>query len=144
MEQSVPAGLGPIETAQRIKNQGGLVSVPHPFTGLGRSALDALTATELLPYVDIVEGFNARTLNARDNAAARAFASLHGLPTTAVSDAHTARELGSTYTTLPEFDGTAAGFKEALREASFVETPAGPFVHLATTVNKVLRRFFGP
>lgn len=144
LEEEVPVGLDPVATARRIKEQGGLVSIPHPFTGMGRSALDRATAGELLPYVDVVEGFNARTMRSRDNAAAREFAAEHGLPVTAVSDAHTLRELGRCYTELPEFDGTPEGFRAALAEARLVEAPAGAFVHFYTTLNKVVRRFRGP
>ena len=109
LREDVPAGLDPVETARRIKEQGALVSVPHPFTGMGRSALDRATATDLLPYIDIVEGFNARTMRASDNADARRFAVEHGLPVTAVSDAHTARELGRTYHRVPGVRRHAGG-----------------------------------
>lgn len=144
LEEDVPPGLGPAETARRIKEQGALVSIPHPFTGMGRSALDAAAVAEILPYVDIIEGFNARTMRAGDNAAARAFAAEHGLPITAVSDAHTVRELGRTFTEFPEFDGSPEGFRRALREARLTETPAGVFVHLHTTLNKIRKRLRRP
>ncbi len=141
LEEPIPPGLDPIETARRIKEQGGLVSIPHPFTGMGRSAIDRATAGELLPYVDIVEGFNARTMRSNDNAAAREFAAAHNLPVTAVSDAHTAGELGRTYTEFPEFDGSPEGFLQALAQARLTESPAGAFVHVYTTLNKLVRRF---
>lgn len=144
LHEDVPAGLDPVETARRIKEQGALVSVPHPFTGMGRSALDRATATDLLPYIDIVEGFNARTMRPDENADARRFAAEHGLPVTAVSDAHTARELGRTYTEFPEFDGTPEGFRQALAEAVLTESPAGSFVHVYTTLNKLVRRVRKP
>ncbi|MCY4582013.1 MAG: PHP domain-containing protein [Chloroflexi bacterium] len=144
LQEDVPAGLDPGETARRIKEQGALVSVPHPFTGMGRSALDRATATDLLPYIDIVEGFNARTMRASDNYEARRFAAEHGLPITAVSDAHTIRELGSTFTEFPEFDGTPEGFRQALTEAALTESPASAFVHVYTTLNKLVRRVRKP
>ena len=144
LQEDVPAGLDPVETARRIKEQDALVSVPHPFTGMGRSALDRDTATDLLPYIDIVEGFNARTMRASDNADARRFAAEHGLPVTAVSDAHTARELGRTFTEFQDFDGTPEGFRQALAEAMLTESPAGAFVHIYTTLNKLVRRVRKP
>ena len=110
LTEEVPAGLPPIETAKRIKDQGALVSVPHPFAGYGRSSLAEPSVTELLPYVDLIEGFNARTMAQESNQRARDFAREHGLAVTAVSDAHTLGELGRTYTELPEFDGTPEGF----------------------------------
>ena len=142
LTEEIPAGLPPIETAKRIKDQGALVSVPHPFSGYGRSSLAEGSVTELLPYVDIIETFNARTMSPASNALARAFAKEHGLAATAVSDAHTLRELGRTFTELPDFDGTPEGFKEALGEARLTERPAGRFVHVYSTINKLRRKRF--
>ena len=144
LQEQIEPGLGPIETAMRIKEQGALVSVPHPFAGYGRDSLDKPAVLEILEYVDIIEGFNARTMKAASVAAGRAFAEEHHLIRTAVSDAHTLKELGHTYTELPEFDGTPQGFKAALAEAHYVEKPAGAFVHFFSTINKVRRRFWGP
>ncbi|MEX2599869.1 MAG: PHP domain-containing protein [Dehalococcoidia bacterium] len=142
LQEEIEPGLAPVETAKRIKEQGGLVSVPHPFTGMGRSSLARGPLLEILPYVDIVEGFNARTMEPRLNEEGREFAEEHGLAMTAVSDAHTPRELGSTYTEFPEFDGTPEGFKQALREASYTQRPASKFVHFHSTLNKLRHKFF--
>ena len=142
IKEEIPKGLEPIETAKRIKEQGGLVSVPHPFISVGRmSAVDHATVDAILPFVDIMEAFNARTLKQSDIQKARDFAREHELVTTAVSDSHTVQELGHTYTVFPEFDGTPEGFKEALREASFVEHPAGFVPHIYSTLNKIRRKF---
>jgi predicted metal-dependent phosphoesterase TrpH len=144
LTEEIEPGLTPIETAKRIKEQGALVSVPHPFSGAGRSSLDERTVLEIMDYVDIIEGFNARTMSAAAIEHGRAFAIEHGLVCTAVSDAHTAGELGRTYTEFDEFDGTPQGFKQALAKASLVERPAGVFVHAYSTVNKLRRKFWGP
>ena len=75
---------------------------------------------------------------------ARAAASTHGLAMTAVSDAHHALELGRTYTEMPEFDGSPAGFLAALKEASLHPSPppwwGQVLMHGVTTFNKGLRR----
>ncbi len=140
LEEEVPAGLTPLETVKRIKEQNALVSIPHPFAGLGRSSMSRSAIEDVLPYVDIVEAFNARTHARLINAEARAFATEHGIVMTAVSDAHTLGELGRAYTELPDFDGTAEGFKRALAEATLTERPASRFVHVASTVNKLRHR----
>jgi hypothetical protein len=144
LQEQITPGLSPVETAKRIKEQGALVSVPHPFAGSGRSSLAQAVVLEILDYIDIIEGFNARTMSAATTETGRAFATEHGLIRTAVSDAHTLRELGATYTEFPEFDGTPEGFKQALTEATLVEHPAGKFVHIYSTLNKVRRKFWGP
>jgi predicted metal-dependent phosphoesterase TrpH len=136
LTEEVPPGLTPADTVRRIKEQGGLVSLPHPFDRMGRSPLAPRFIDELLPYVDLVEAFNARTLLMRDNAQGHQMAVNHGLLVTAVSDAHTLGELGRSYTEMPEFDGTPEGFKAALIEARLMERRSSPLVHLYSTINK--------
>ncbi len=141
LKEEVPAGLSLEETVERIKAQGGLVMVPHPFDrfrhGIGEDGL-----RRILPAVDIIEAFNARALVSADNQRARDFAQRHGLPVVAVSDAHSPAEVGRAYTELPAFEG-AEGFLEALRQARLVERPASPLVHLASRWATVRRRVFG-
>jgi predicted metal-dependent phosphoesterase TrpH len=144
LQEEIEPGLSPLETVKRIKDQSALVSVPHPFAGAGRSSLDRPAALDILAHVDIIEGFNARTMSASAVAAGKAFANEHALVRTAVSDAHTLSELGRTFTDFPEFDGTPTGFKQALAQATLTEHPAGKFVHVYSTVNKLRRKFWGP
>lgn len=141
LEEEIPAGLTPLQTVERIRDQGALVSIPHPFTGMGRSSMSRAAIEEVLPYVDIMERFNARTSSQRLNDEAEEFARERGIAMTAVSDAHTLGELGRTYTELPDLDVTPEGFKAALAEATYTERAAGPLVHVATTLNKLTRRF---
>ncbi|MBI4233504.1 MAG: PHP domain-containing protein [Chloroflexi bacterium] len=140
LKEEVPGGLSPLETVERIKAQGGLVSIPHPFDGIRRSVIRREALEEVLPRADIVEAFNARNTFKRANEMALRAAQEHGLLVTAVSDAHHVLELGRTYTEMPEFDGTPQGFKEALRQARLVGHPASPLVHSITTWNKLVSR----
>ena len=140
MNETVPRGLSPVETAMTIKDQGGLVSIPHPFDRFRRGVITRPALEEVLPYVDIVEAFNSRNNMSADDRKAREFAREHGLLTSGVSDAHTAFELGRTYVEMPEFDGTADDFKRALAEGTIVGRRASPLVHLATTFTRLKRR----
>ena len=72
---------------------------------------------------------------------AKEFAQEHKLPMTAVSDAHTTRELGATYTEFSGFDGSKESFIAAISDANRVEVEAGKFVHVYTTLNKLIHRF---
>ena len=141
LSEEVPRGLTPVETAKRIVEQGGLVSIPHPYDLFRGSPLSRKGIQEVLPYASIVEAFNARTTRLRDNASGHRLAVERGLLATAVSDSHTLGELGRTYTELPEFDGTPQGFIAALEEARLVEQRASPAVHLYSTLNKLRHKF---
>ena len=140
LKETVPRGLSPVETARIIKDQGGLVSIPHPFDRFRRGVITRSALEEVLPYVDIVEAFNSRNNMSADDRKAQEFAREHGLLTSGVSDAHTAFELGRTYVEMPEFDGTPDGFKRALADGTIVGRRASPLVHLATTFTRLKRR----
>jgi len=87
LNEEMPATKNPLEMIDRIRAQGGLVVLPHPFKG---HRLD----DELLGRVDAIEGFNARVSD-ESNAKARELAKRHGKPLVAGSDAHTCREIGN-------------------------------------------------
>ena len=57
LKETIPAGLSPIDTAHRIKDQGGLVSLPHPFDRFRSEVIDGKAIDELIPLLDIVEIF---------------------------------------------------------------------------------------
>lgn len=109
LEESIPPGLRPEQAAQRIRDQGGIVYIPHPFDPmrqcLGREALFGLIAEGL---VDAIEQFNAKTSLAHLNAQAGELARDNEIPGGAGSDAHIAEALGSAFVVMPDFDGPAA------------------------------------
>jgi predicted metal-dependent phosphoesterase TrpH len=143
LQEPVPRDLPAVETARRIKDQGGLVSIPHPFDRFRRSVISREALEELLPYADIVEVFNARNNLDADDRKAHDFAREHGLLTSGVSDAHTTFELGRTFVEMPEFDGTPQGFLTALAQGRIVGRRTSPLVHVITTLTKVRKRLFG-
>ena len=100
LRADVPPALSPEDTIARIREQGGLVVVPHPFDRPRRSRLAETALRRVAHLVDAIEGLNARTSLARDNLAARRFAREHGLAITAGSDAHVASEVGRAYVVL--------------------------------------------
>ena len=140
LSEAVPRNLSSLETVQRIKEQGGLVAIPHPFDHFRRSVIDPRALQEVLPYVDIVEGFNARNTFQRDNRTARELAREHGLLTSAVSDSHILMELGRTYVETSDFDGTPRGLRDALAQGTPVCRPITPLIHVLTTLTKGKKR----
>jgi predicted metal-dependent phosphoesterase TrpH len=143
LTEDVPRGLTALETARRIKEQGALVSIPHPFDRFRGSVIIKQALEGILPHIDIVEAFNARNNLDSDNRKAYEFAHQNGLLISGVSDAHTPFELGRTYVEMPEFDGTAEGFKRALAEGRIVGRRVTPLIHVLTTLTKVKKRLLG-
>ena len=140
LEETIPSGLTPLETAKRIKDQGGLVSLPHPFDRFRREVITRPGLEEVLPFADIVEVFNSRNNMDADNRKAYEFAEKHGLLTSGVSDAHTTIELGRTYVDMPVFDGTPEGFKTALAQGTIHGRKMTPLIHAVTTFTKIKKR----
>ena len=140
LRETVPRGLPPLETVARIKEQGGLVSIPHPYDRFRRSVITSTGLDAVIPQADIVEAFNSRNTLGGDNRRARETADRHGLLVSAVSDAHTPGELGRTYVEMPEFDGTPEGLKQSLARGRIVTRSASPFVHVLTTLTKIKKR----
>jgi len=141
LKEDVPSRLSAEETVRLIKEQGGLVSVPHPFDRLRRKSLGEKALLRIVDQVDVIEAFNARITFAADNERAGRFAQEHGLLAAAASDAHTPGELGSTYTEVPDFDGPEA-FLESLKQAKLVTKPASPVVHVLSYWARLRRRAF--
>lgn len=144
LEKEVPRGLSPVETCKRIKEQGGLVSVPHPFDRVRRSVLKQEMLDSILEYVDIVEVFNSRTTLLRDSQKALEFARRHNFLTGAGSDAHSPGELGNVAVEMPPFE-TVEEFKVSLRHARIHGKRATPLVHVITTFTKWRKKYlFAP
>ncbi|MFO8100637.1 MAG: PHP domain-containing protein [Dehalococcoidia bacterium] len=115
LEEEIPRGLTPFETMSRIKEQGGLVCLPHPFDGMGRHPLKAPDRDGLLSYIDIIEVFNARSLKNNFSMQALGFAREHGFLQSAGSDSHTLSEIGNAYVEMPDF-GNPEEFKSSLKQ----------------------------
>jgi predicted metal-dependent phosphoesterase TrpH len=128
IQERIARGLPPAETARLVREQGGLICVPHPFDRLRGSRLAAPALDDLVAagLVDIIEVFNSRTTLMADNDRAVAYARQHDLAVCAGSDAHAVMEYGMASTELAPFDGPAqylANLREATlhtRRSSFV------------------------
>jgi predicted metal-dependent phosphoesterase TrpH len=147
LERAVPPGLSAAETAAAIREQGGLVGLPHPFDSFrssgGSRAGDAEGGLEeLAGLVDYVEAHNARAY--RDaNPRAAEFAAGHGLPAVASSDAHSVMEVGIAYTILPRPFHSAAELRALLPQAQLMPGRASYYVRLWTPVAKLVQRLRG-
>ncbi len=143
LKETISAGLTALQTVERIKDQGGLVSIPHPCDRFRSHVIETDALHEILPYIDIVEGFNSRNNLARDDRKAQEFARTHGFITSGVTDAHTTMEIGRAYVEMPEFDGSPEDFLRALAEGQIVGRRMSPLVHVLTTLTKIKKRIIG-
>ncbi|MCP3934063.1 MAG: PHP domain-containing protein [Actinomycetia bacterium] len=126
LDERIPQGLAAAETAKRIRDQGAIVYVPHPFDPM-RCNIEESSLYELAEagLIDAVEVLNAKTSLESLNARARRFADEFDLAAGAGSDAHVAEALGSAYVEMDLFDD-ARSFLAALRSSAVIGHHSDP------------------
>ena len=139
LTEEIPRGTPAREAAERIRAQGGVVYLPHPFDG-ARSGSGEVGSAAIADLVDVVEVHNARCFRAATNARALEWARAHGKLFGAGSDAHTAGELGNGFVEVPPFEPTRESLLAALAAGQVVGTTrASPLVRIASTYAKLHR-----
>ena len=81
------------DVISEIKDQNGIIIIPHPFDELRHSAFHP--TEEDVKFIDAIEGFNSRCVFQKYNENAIKFAKKHDLMITAGSDAHFLNEIGN-------------------------------------------------
>ncbi|PSQ52539.1 phosphoesterase [Halobacteriales archaeon SW_8_65_20] len=72
VEELIPPGLSFVETLDRIRDQGGLAVVPHPFQR-SRHGVASHVSEETLARADAAEVYNSRLFTGRSNRTAETF-----------------------------------------------------------------------
>lgn len=141
LQEEISRGLTPEETIARIRDQGGLVVVPHPLDRFRRSRLELSALRRVVQQVDAIEVFNAHTTMPADNKRARELALSFDLAQTAGSDAHTPHEVGRAYVELDELPSTnPQTFLQQLRRGRVGGRASSPTVHVHTALAKLRKR----
>ncbi|WP_435143916.1 PHP domain-containing protein [Halobaculum sp. P14] len=115
VEEVVPPGLSFDDTLDRIREQGGIAVVPHPFQS-SRHGVAPHVTDEQLAGADAIEVYNSRLLTGRSNRQAEAFALDHGVPMTAGSDAHISEMVGQAVTEVGAEERSVDAVLDAIRE----------------------------
>jgi predicted metal-dependent phosphoesterase TrpH len=142
LERAVAPGMSAVETVAAVREQGGLVGIPHPFDRLRGSLLTPTRMAALVPLVDWIEVHNARLVGGGNERAA-GLARERGLAGVAVSDAHSVLEVGVAYTAIDGDPSTPAGLLAALATAEIVPGRASYVIRLWTPVAKAVNRVRG-
>ena len=121
LKEEIPRGLPMAETIARIREQGGLVYLPHPFDRL-HTIPDARTLHRHLAEIDALEVYNAKLLFEGFNEEALRFARKYNLTMGAGSDAHVVQAIGTAFVRMRAFE-TPEEFLISLRSAEIVRRP---------------------
>lgn len=142
LSEEIPRGTPAREVCERVRAQGGVAYLPHPYApGKGGSGR---LAEELVSLVDVVEVFNARLHPEERNRPAEDLARRHGKLRGAGSDAHTVGEVAGAWVEVPWHPNEPGAFLDALGSLrGIVGREASRLVHLASTWAKVRRKLPG-
>lgn len=140
LRQRIPPFLSLQETIILIKQQRGIVYIPHPFdtqrNGIGEKNLKAIQQK-----IDIIETFNGRMVYAGKNAQAACFAEKNNLLGMCSSDAHSAKGLGYAYA-IVEKKISKTTCIQALSNASYNKSYLPLSAYFAPTYNKIKHYVF--
>ena len=118
LEEPIPPALSFDRTLSLIKEQGGLVYVPHPFDAL-RTTPSYRALVDNLHRIDVIEIYNAKVALSSFNLSAERFAAKYNIVAGAGSDAHVLQGLGTAMLRMPRFTD-ATSFMAALWEADII------------------------
>ncbi len=121
LSHEIPRGMTFAETVAAIRDQEGVVYVPHPFDRLHAIPFPA-TLHRHLGEIDVLEVYNARLLFEGYNEEALRFARKYGLLAGAGSDAHVLQGVGTGALRMRAFEGPEE-FLLSLRTAEVVRRP---------------------
>jgi glycosyltransferase involved in cell wall biosynthesis len=121
LREEIPRGLSFADTIAAIRDQGGLVYLPHPFDRM-HAIPDPVTLHRHLAEIDVFEVYNARLLFEGYNDEAARFARKYNLVAGAGSDAHVLPGVGTGAVRLRRFDGPEE-FLVSLRSAEVLRRP---------------------
>lgn len=138
LRRAVPSGLSLNEAVNAIKQQHGLVYVPHPLETL-RSGVQLAALDTIADAVDIIEVHNGRALLQNRSKLAAAWAAEHNVATAAGSDAHGRHGWGATYSRVTH-EPSRTTLVGLLEEARHRRHRPGPRALLYPKFNRLRKR----
>ncbi|MBT4174971.1 PHP domain-containing protein [archaeon] len=124
------------ETSDKIKEQGGVVFVPHPYDSIRKNV------KHMDFKKDVVEVFNGRVIIQKDNAKALEYAEKNKILQGVGSDAHTPYEFGKNYLEIENFNSVKE-FLLNLKKAKHVINPHPYYAFVYTHGLSVLKNRLG-
>jgi predicted metal-dependent phosphoesterase TrpH len=103
VREAVPRGLSAKDSIALIRQQGGIVYLPHPYDIIRRGTIASRVREQVAEEADVVEVLNGRSLSSVAVGNSGSLARRHRKPQGAGSDAHGPREVGRAYVTVERY-----------------------------------------
>jgi len=137
LHEDIPDKIPVDEAVKRIRDQGGLICIPHPYDLVRPSAFRKTKILEkLADNVDIIEVYNSRSLFPGTESRALSLARRHGTLISAGSDAHSPSELGYAIVEMQDFDSPQE-FLTSLKDATIHSRKSSPLIHFLSVTARV-------
>jgi predicted metal-dependent phosphoesterase TrpH len=140
LKETIPSKISQEDAIKRIREQDGVVCIPHPFDKFRSSAFKGKDLESIKDSIDVIEVLNARTLPFQNRKLGLEFAQKYNLRQGAGSDAHAISEIGTAYIEIPDFEGKDE-FLKALEKGKIAGHSSSPLVHFLSVKNKIMKRF---
>ncbi len=125
LKKRIPARLSAYETIMRIKDQGGLVSIPHPFMWFFPGRLDDDLVYEYVRsgFIDMIEVYNASAITLMSyKKVTELTKACPDIAKVAATDAHFPYEFVGACVDMPEFSGRD-DFLPKLKQGELIMKP---------------------
>ena len=137
LHEDIPDRIPVDEAIRRIREQGGLVCIPHPYDLVRPSAFRNEKALQsVADKADIIEVYNSRSLFPGTEKKARALAQQHGKLISAGSDAHSPSEIGYAIVEMQDFNGPRE-FLASLKDAVIHSRKSSPLIHFLSVTARL-------
>jgi len=142
LHEDIPDKISVEKTIEFIREQGGLVCIPHPFDIVRPSAFrNKKKLEEIIDQVDIIEVFNSRSMFPGAESRARDLATRYNKIISAGTDAHSPEEVGYAFVEMPEFTDQS-DYLSSLSEGKIHGKKSSPLIHLISTTARLKKRHF--
>ncbi len=141
LQNTIQPGLSAKETVERIREQGGLVCIPHPCDKLRKYRLRRESLESILDEIDFLETWNARNVFVSANKNAERIAVTHSIAQICGSDSHTKFEIGRSTMTVDPFRSPNE-FRSSITTGTRLHRKSPAWVHGLTKLHKIRLSLF--
>ncbi len=127
LHDEIKPGLSAIETVEKIREQDGIVYIPHPFDKFRHN----LKILNIKP--DIIEVYNPRVISQKHNLLAEQFAEKNNILKATGSDSHFSWHIGSCHTIIEDFNDKKELLKN-LKKAKLIKKPTPAYAFVLTGI----------
>lgn len=140
LQKEIPEGLSCEETIAQIREQNGIVYIPHPYDEKRKkTVLKEESIKEFAPVIDCMECHNGRNVSPLYDKKQHEIATKYGITKVIGSDAHTFLEIGRNFMNVESIPDTPEKFRSVIATATFHEKKCIKLCHQITRIAKLIR-----